>query len=271
MSNIASFSVFAVSDATGGLAQSLAVAAVRQFPGVNTKIVRRSKIQTQEQIEAVVKEVKDKKGVIVFTMVSQIVRRMLLDETKKQDVVVMDVMGPVLDMFSHYFHTLPSDEPGLQYKVTQDYFKRTEAVEFTVRHDDGLEMDSINDADIVLLGVSRTSKTPLSIYLAFQGFRCANIPIVPGIPISNKIRQVDRKKMIGLVVSPDKLATVRSSRLKKMGRPETEDYAQKEHIEDELRHARELFRELGHIPVIDVSGKAIEEVASELLHILHLA
>jgi len=266
-----SFSVFAVSDATGGLANNLAVAAIRQFPNVNTRIYRRPKIQTPEQIEAVVREVKEKKGVIVFTMVSQAVRRMLLDETKKQDVVVMDVMGPVLDMFSHYFHTLPSDEPGLQYKVTQEYFKRTEAVEFTVRHDDGLEMDSFNDADIVLLGVSRTSKTPLSIYLAFQGFRCANIPIVPGVPFNERIKQIDRKKMIGLVVSPDKLATVRSTRLKKMGRPETEDYAQKEHIEEELKHAREIFRMLGHIPVIDVTGKAIEEVASEVLHILHLS
>lgn len=265
-----SFTVFAVSDATGGLAQSLAVAVARQFPDVKAKIIRRGKVTSAKLISDVVQEVKEKQGVIVFTMVSQSLRRDLLSEAKKEGVVVMDVMGPVLDMFSHYFHTLPSDEPGLQYKVTQDYYKRTEAVEFAVRHDDGLGLDSIQHADIILLGISRTSKTPLSIYLAFHGYRCANIPIVRGVPVPEKIFELDPKKLVGLVVSPEKLATVRSTRLKKMGRPDSEDYAQMEHIEQELKEAQIIFRKLGEIPVIDVTGKATEEVASEVIQQLKL-
>lgn len=265
-----SFSVYAVSDATGGLSQSLAIAAARQFPEINSKVVRRGKVTTSKQMNEVVKEVKDKQGVILFTMVSQHLRRDLLSEAKKEGVVAMDVMGPVLDMLSHYFHTLPSDEPGLQYKVTQDYYKRTEAVEFAVRHDDGLGLETITNADIILLGISRTSKTPLSIYLAFHGYRCANVPIVRGVPVPEKIFELDPKKLVGLIVSPEKLATVRSTRLKKMGRPDSEDYAQMEHIKQELHEAQAIFQKLGGIPIIDVTGKAIEEVAGEVIQQLKL-
>ncbi len=263
-----SFIVLAASDATGGLAQNLAVAAVRQFKDINVRISRRGRIVSREQIVTLVSEAKEKQAVIVFTMVSQAVRRELLSEAKKEGVVAMDVMGPVLDMLSHYFHRLPSDEPGLQYKATQDYYKRTEAVEFAVRHDDGLGLETIHEADIILLGISRTSKTPLSIYLAFQGYRCANVPIVREMPLAEKIYELDRKKMFGLVVSSEKLASVRSTRLKKLGRPDSENYAQLDHIEEELKCAREVFGKLGGIPVIDVTGKATEEVASEILHFL---
>lgn len=263
-----SFYILAASDATGGLAQNLAVAAVRQFTDINIRISRRGRIVTREQISALVSEAKEKQAVIIFTMVSQVVRRELLSEAKKEGVVAMDVMGPVLDMLSHYFHKLPSDEPGLQYKVTQDYYKRTEAVEFAVRHDDGLGLETIQEADIILLGISRTSKTPLSIYLAFQGYRCANIPIVREMPMAEKIYELDRKKMFGLVVSSEKLVRVRSTRLQKLGRPDSENYAQLDHIEEELKYAHEIFRKAGGIPVIDVTGKATEEVASEILHLL---
>lgn len=264
------FQVYAVSDATGSLSNNLAIAAIRQFADIKAKVIRRARINTQEQIALVVAEAKQNHGVIVFTMVSQECRRLLLTEAKKEEVVAMDVMGPTLDMLSHYFHKLPSDEPGLQYKVTQDYFKRTEAMEFAVGHDDGLGLETIHQADIILLGISRTSKTPLSIYLAFQGYRAANVPVVKGIPFPEKLFEIDKKKLVGLIVSPEKLALVRSTRLKKLGRPDSEDYAQTEHIEEELAYAREVFRKIGDIPVIDVTGKAIEEIASEIVNQLRL-
>jgi regulator of PEP synthase PpsR (kinase-PPPase family) len=264
------FQIFAVSDATGELAYSLAVAASRQFEGLNVKIVRRGKITNLKKIQDVLQEVKTVEGVILFTMVSHELRPVVLKEAKEAGVVAMDVMGPVLDMLSHYFHTLPSDEPGLQYRMTQDYFKRTEAVEFTVRHDEGSGLDTIDQADIVLIGISRSSKTPLSIFLAHQGYKCANVPLAVGMELPAKIKEIDRKKLAGLIVQPEKLAEFRAMRLQNLGRPDDEEYAQLAHIEAELKHAQEVFSSLPGICVVDVTGKAIEEVATEIIHALGL-
>lgn len=264
------FRIYAVSDATGDLAHSQAVAAAGQFPATKVEIIRRPLITTQQEIASVVSEAKKEKGVVLFTMVSHHLRQLILSEAKDQGVVAMDIMGPALDMLSHYFHQLPSDEPGLQYKHTRDYYKRTEAVEFTFRHDDGLGIDTINQADIVLLGVSRTSKTPLAIYLAYHGYRCANIPIIKAIPLQQEVYQIDQKKLVGLDLSAEKLATMRSTRLQKLGRPSSEDYAQIEHVEEELKHAHQIFNKFKEMLVIDVTGKAIEEIAAEILHGLKL-
>lgn len=258
------FTIFAVSDATGELAHNLAVAASRQFEGIAAKIVRRGRILAAK-IPVLIEEVKKKHGVILFTMVSTELRQMLLTEAKKEGIVAMDIMGPSLDMLANYFHKLPSTEPGLQYKVTRDYYKRTEAIEFSVRHDEGLGLDTLEQADIIILGISRTSKTPLSVYLAYHGYRSANIPIIPGVPIPDKLVGCDRKKMVGLTRSWEDLASHRSTRLKKMGRPESEQYAQKEHIEKELAYGQEVFEKLGVPLIVDVGGKAIEEVASEII------
>lgn len=264
------FHIFAVSDATGDLAHNLAVAAARQYTEINVEIVRKPRVANVKGIAKIVSEAKKVDGVILFTMVSLDLRRKLLSVSKQEGVVAMDIMGPCLDMLSHYFHKLPSDEPGLQYKVTQDYYKRTEAVEFAFRHDDGLGLDTLDHADIVILGVSRTNKTPLSIYLAYHGYRCANIPLVKGVPYPQQIFKIDPKKLVGLTRSPDKLATMRSSRLKKLGRPATENYAQIEHVQDELKHAQDVFKKLKGIFVVDVTGKATEEIAAEILHELKL-
>ena len=152
--------------------------------------------------------------------------------------------------------------------MTKDYFKRQEAIEFTVKHDDGLGLDTIGMADIVLLGISRTSKTPLSIYLAYRGYKVANIPIIRDVPMPKELLQVERTKMVGLTVSSSKLAQLRESRLIKLGRPLSEEYANINRINEELEHSRTYFDQLGGIPMIDVTDKAIEEIASEVLLVL---
>lgn len=268
--NKKSFRIYAVSDATGDLANSEAVAAAGQFPGIGVKIIRRPLVTTKSEIARVVSEAKEENGVILFTMVSHDLRQLMLSEAKDQGVVAMDIMGPALDMLAHYFHKLPSDEPGLQYKQTRDYYKRTEAVEFAFRHDDGLGVETLNRADIILLGVSRTSKTPLSIFLAYHGYRCANIPVVKGIPLPKQVHDLDRKKLVGLDLSAEKLAAMRSTRLKKLGRPTSEHYAQLDHVQEELKHAHQVFSKFKGMMVIDVTGKAIEEIAAEILHGLKL-
>ncbi len=177
-------------------------------------------------------------------------------------------MGPLMEGFTKYFHAAPSDQPGLQYRLTADYLRRNEAVEFTVKHDDSLGLDTLGQADIILLGISRTSKTPLSIFLAFRGFKVANIAIVKDVALPDEVRLVDPKKLVGLTIKADKLVELRSSRLAKMGRSLSRRYANLEFIREELFYAQRTFAELGNTPVIDVTSKAIEEVATEVLTVL---
>lgn len=269
MSSPGNFTIFALSDATGELAHNLAISASKQFPKHNAHIVKVPKITDSSILKKHVLRAKECHGVIVFTFVSMEMRQELLQLAKDNEVIAIDVLGPILGALSNYFHELPSPEPGLQYKLTQNYFKRTEAVEFTVKHDDGLGLDSIAQADVVILGVSRTSKTPLSIYMAYQGYRCANIPIVQGVPLPKALEAIDPAKMVGLTISPLKLAMIRSERLKKLGRPATEGYAQLDHVKEELQHAVRIFQSRGML-MVDVTGKAIEETASDVINTLKI-
>lgn len=263
------FTIYALSDATGELANNLAQSAVNQFPDHRCKINRVPKINNKAQIESYVIKAKACHGVVLFTFVSSEMRQEILRLSHDHQVVAIDVMGPTLNALSNYFHTLPSTEPGLQYKMTRNYFKRTEALEFTVKHDDGLALDTITNADIVLLGISRTSKTPLSIYLAYNGYCCANVPLIKDIPLPAIVKEIDTRKLVGLTIDIRKLQTIRATRLRKLGRPDDEFYAMLEYIKDEIDYAFRIFRDLG-IPVIDVTGKAIEESASEIIHLLKM-
>jgi len=259
--------IYAVSDATGQLAASLSFAAARQF-NVGTSIQRRPRTSSPEKITDVVREARDSNGLIVFTLVSDELRQLLLKLSAEARVTAIDIMGPLLENLARHLQSAPSDQPGLQYRLTAEYYRRNEAVEFTVKHDDSLGLDSLPQADIILLGISRTSKTPLSIYLAYRGFKVANVPIVDGVPPPRELRQADTKKMVGLTILPEKLVELRGSRLTRMGKALSEEYASPQKVRQELAYAHQLFKELGNVPVIDVTYKAIEEVASEVLTVL---
>lgn len=261
------FVIFSVSDATGGLASGLAFAALRQFKEVAT-IVQRPRVSTTEMITRIVDEAKERQGMIVFTLVSPDLRLHLQKKAEESQVVAVDIMGPLMLEMAKYFKDSPSSEPGLQYQLTSEYLRRNEAVDFTVKHDDGLGLETLSEANIILLGISRTSKTPISIYLAFRGFKVANIPIVKGVPIPAKVWEVETKKLIGLTIAPQTLLELRKNRLEKMGKRFAESYATIESIREEATYARRLFSELGDVPLIDVTGKAIEEAATEVLLIL---
>ncbi len=261
----ATYFIFAVSDATGELAMNIAFAALRQFKIENVNIVRKARITDHAKMELTVAEAKKKHAIILFTFVGQPLRELFLDECSKQQVVCVDIMGPVMDVLTTYLHSHPSDEPGLKYRLTNEYFRRQEAIEFTVKHDDGMGLDTVQQADIVLLGISRTSKTPLSVYLAFRGHKVANIPLVRQVPIPQELENVEKNKLIGLVISGEKLVQLRETRLIKLGRPLSEEYARAENVNEELAYAKKVFEQLGNIPVIDVTAKAIEEIATEVL------
>lgn len=268
MSSNYSYYLYAVSDATGEMAMQIAFAALRQFKIDNVKIVRKAKVVDQGKIKQVLAEAKKNHGIVIHTFVSQELRNIFHEEAEKEGLVAIDIMGPVLNVLTTYFHATPSDEPGLQYRVTKDYYKRQEAVDFTVKHDDGLGLDTLNQADIVILGISRTSKTPLCIYLAYRGYKVANIPIIKDVPVPKELKQVDRSKIVGITISPQKLVQLRESRLIKLGRPLSEEYANINRVNEELEYCRSYFDEVGDFPIIDATDKAIEEIASEILLVL---
>lgn len=262
--------IYAVSDATGDLAVNISIAAARQFQELRADIRRRAVIHSEEQIQELVKEAKKEGALILYTFVSSEMRQGLMEEAKAHGVTSIDVMGPVLDIISSKAHRSPSDQPGLQYKQISDTIKRTETMTFTIRHDDGQEANSLDQADIILLGISRTSKTPLSVYLAYRGHKVANVPIVRGVELPPQVYKVDRHKMVGLTTDPERLVNLRSTRLQKLGRPLDEDYASLEYVEKELAYQRQIFAKLGNIPVVNIMNKAIEEVATEVLTVLGL-
>jgi hypothetical protein len=265
MTNTHTYHIFAVSDATGEMAMQIAVAALRQFQVENVNIVRKARVTDERRMEEVVAEAKKKHAIVLFTFVGQEKRKQFLEQCSKQKVVGIDIMGPVMDVFTAFLHEAPSSEPGLKYKHTSEYFRRQEAIEFTVKHDDGMSLDTLAKADIVLLGVSRTSKTPLSIYLSYRGFKVANVPLVKDVPPPVELEQVDKGKLVGLTINIEKLIQLRETRLIKLGRPLSEEYASFDRVSEEMAYARKIFEKLGSVPVIDVTGKAIEEIATEVL------
>lgn len=261
--------IYAFSDATGELVHQLIKDVIQQFPDIDFDITRIPKLDSKEKIEKCLAQASKEKAVVLFTLVSIELREFLAVEAERLGLLAIDVLGPTLDQFASLLEKSPAATPGIQYKMTQSYFKRTEAVEYSVKHDDGLGLDTLELTDILILGISRTSKTPLSIYLAYHGYRAANIPLVKGIPVPKVVEDIPNNKIVGLTIDPRKLSTIRTARLKKLGRPETESYASIAHIQEEVRYALNLFKQM-KVPVIDVTGRAIEETASEIIYLLNL-
>ncbi len=257
--------IYAVSDATGELVLSLTNAAVRQFKKEGVPVLQRTRVRSAERALGVVQEAHDTKGCIIFTFVSKNLRQIIMKTAQDMGVLAIDVMGPVLDSLAGFLQITPSDEPGLRHDFSSNYFKRNEAIEFSVKHDDGLGLDTIRNADIILVGISRTSKTPLSIYLSYRGYKTANVPLVRGVPIPSVLHLVDPSKLVGLTISPEKLVDLRTSRLAKLGVGHMENYANLENIKQEIKYANLIFQTLKVKAVIDVTSKAIEEVASDVL------
>lgn len=176
-------------------------------------------------------------------------------------------MSPLLKLFENYLGFEPMKEPGVTHKLDENYFKKVEAVEFAVKYDDGKDPRGVKKADIVVIGVSRTSKTPLSMYLAHKNLKVANIPLVPEVPVPEELYQIDSKKVIGLTTNPIKLNEIRQERLKALGLGNNASYASLDRILEELDYADDIMKRIG-CPVIDVSSKAVEETANIIIEIM---
>jgi regulator of PEP synthase PpsR (kinase-PPPase family) len=260
--------IYALSDSIGETAEMVARATVSQFDFSKMDIVRIPYINSVAQIEETVKEAAKHTCVICHTLVSSHLREALLVQAKYYNIPTIDIMGPMLDAVESIVHFPPKLTPGLIHKLDQEYFKRVEAVEFAVKYDDGKNPWGLLKADIVIIGVSRTSKTPLSMYLAHKKLKVANVPLVPEVPPPQELFEVQPQRVIGLIIDPYKLNTIRSERLKVMGLASDATYANVERITEELEYAKAIMRKL-RCPVIDVSSKAIEETANTIMEIAY--
>lgn len=259
--------VYVVSDSVGETAEFVVRAAASQFDGGHVEIRRVSYVDDKDAIVEVVTAARENQCMIVFTLVLPNLRAFLLEEAAQQGVRVVDIMGPMMDAFHEVYQIEPQLRPGLVHQLDDDYFRRVEAIEFAVKYDDGRDPRGILRADVVLVGVSRTSKTPLSMYLAHKRLKVANVPLVPEVEPPDELYQVSPKKVIGLTISPDELNLIRTERLKALGLQEQANYAAFDRILLELEYAEKIHKKLG-CAVINVSNKAVEETASIIMDII---
>ncbi len=261
--------VYVISDSTGLTAEKVTLAAMMQFSDVRVPVKRFPNIRTEAALRKTLERAKGDQALVIHTIGMRTLRDLANYEAERLGISVLDLLGPMLAKLSTHLGRTPYNLPGLLHQLDEAYFHRVEAVEFTVRHDDGTGLDTLHEADFVLAGVSRTSKTPLSMYLAHMGFKVANVPIVPGIPPPPELLALPVEKVFGLVIRPDSLVRIRQERMRKLGVQKKTAYVDMRAINTEVNEARTLFTGQGW-RIIDVSGKAVEEVATEIMTILGL-
>lgn len=260
--------VYIVSDSIGETAEMVVRAAASQFNSGTMEIRRVPNISDTDTLDEIVQQAAAHGFMIAYTLVVDELGFYLREKAHDANVVCIDVLGPLMQAFKSVSNIEPKKEAGLLRKVDEMYYRRVEAVEFAVRYDDGKDPRGINLADIVLVGVSRTSKTPLSMYLAHKRIKVANVPLVPEVAPPEELFKAERGKVIGLVIQPEQLNHIRAERLKTLGLKGQASYANYERILEELEFARDVMKRLG-CPVIDVTNKAVEETASKILEIYY--
>jgi regulator of PEP synthase PpsR (kinase-PPPase family) len=259
--------VFVVSDSMGETAQLVARAVLSQFPDGTVQLQRFNHIETPMAAEKVVIAAGSQPTLIIFTVIVPEVRAVILEHAARSDIPTVDIMGPALSGVEKISGHKALLEPGLIHRLDEKYFRRVDAIEFAVQHDDGKDPRGYRKADVVLLGVSRTSKTPVSMYLANRGVKVANLPLIPGIVPPPELNRVPAKKIVGLTINPAKLGQIRKERERTMGVRGESDYSDLRRIREELGFANELYRELG-CDVIDVTDRAVEETAAVVMELI---
>ncbi len=259
--------IYTVSDASGATAERVVRSALVQFDAENVEVIRIGEIRTKEQVSRLIAEAAEHRGIIVHTLVSEELRHLMVTEGRLMDVTTIDIMGPLLVRLSEMFSLKPKGIPGGMTVFDRGYLERIEAIDYTVRHDDGKNPHELSMAEIVIVGVSRTSKTPLSFYLAYRGWKVANVPIVLNVEPPKELFELPKHRVVGLVIQPERLADLRRVRVERLGTL-PQGYADLDYIHQELAYAYEIFDRRRDWPLVDVSLKPIEESASEILSLL---
>jgi [pyruvate, water dikinase]-phosphate phosphotransferase / [pyruvate, water dikinase] kinase len=256
--------VYVVSDSIGETAEFVVKAVASQFNSGHVLIQRIPFVEDVETIREVVEEAAQFRSVIAYTLVLPELREEMERLTTEKNLPTVDVMGPMLTAFAKIMDVSPKMEPGLVRRLDEHYFRRIAAVEFAVKYDDGKDPRGMLLADVVLVGVSRTSKTPLSMYLAHKRVRPANLPLVPEVEPPEELFWLPPEKVMGLTIKPEILNEIRQERLKSLGLKAQASYASMERIMEELDYSDKIMKRVG-CRVFDVSNKAVEEVANKIL------
>ncbi|MGC2854690.1 pyruvate, water dikinase regulatory protein [Novispirillum sp. DQ9] len=260
-----------VSDSSGETVSAIARACLVQFEDVAVNQHLWWLVRTPGQARRVLDGIAADRGLVIYTVVDVGIREQLEDGFRALDIAHIPVLDPVLNALSGVLQAAVHGQPGRQHVMDADYFRRIDAMQFTIEHDDGQSMARVAEADVILFGVSRTSKTPLSIYLANRGLKTVNVPVVPGIPLPQEALSTPKPLKVGLTREPRSLADIRRNRLRMMRQaPDSSTYADEDVVRSEVQDARRLFARYG-FPVIDMTRKSIEEAAAAILqlHIEH--
>ncbi len=255
-----SLNIFVVSDATGHTAESVLTSVLVQFEGTRYNIRRFSFTRSPEQIEEIVRQAPRKECIIVYTLVSDSLRMLLNAKAKAKKLTVVDVMGPLIKTLSSILKFAPQMKPGMLRHQDEDEYFVTEAIHYTLTHDDGQGVDTLDEADLIILGISRTGKTPTSIYLSCRKLKVANIPIVKDMPLPPEIIKLPVKK-VGFRMNVERQVRLRSERVGRMSRVSLPGYASRSHVVAEMEFCERLYRRIPSLWTVDVSDRSIEETS----------
>lgn len=258
------FHLHLVSDSTGETLITVARAATAQYEGVSPIEHVYPLVRSASQLERVIAEIEAAPGIILYTLVDPALSGRLEEACRETSSPALSVLAPVHSLFQAYLGAHSTARPGAQHMLNADYFKRIDAMNFTLMHDDGQLPQDIEEADVLLLGVSRTSKTPTAIYLANRGLKTANIPLVPGIPLPPQIEQAKRPLIVGLIASPERIVQIRENRILSLRASDNTEYTDRTAVAEEIAHSRRLFAR-NRWPMIDVTRRSIEETAAAII------
>jgi [pyruvate, water dikinase]-phosphate phosphotransferase / [pyruvate, water dikinase] kinase len=258
--------LFVLSDGTGETAAAAVRAAMSQFASP-WRMRTFGEVRHESQVRQIMARAVEARGLVVFTLVREPLTEVIESLAAEHGLPTVNLLGPLITKMATHFQLTPEFRPGILHGFSDEYFRRVEAVEFAVRHDDGANVHSLFQADLVLTGVSRTSKTPLSMYLAQRGYKTGNVPLVPGVDPPRELLEIDRRKVIGLVVDVSTLMGIRRERIRALRAAPHLAYAEPEAVAEELLRARRLFRAQGW-RTVDITGRAVEENAARILEIL---
>ena len=261
------FHIHLVSDSTGETLNAMATAALAQFENVNVMVHPYALVRAEAQLTRALDHIAIMPGIVFFTLANQHLRDKLMARCKDIDVRCIDVLEGPVTALRQFLGKAETHKVGRQHEVDARYLDRIEALNFTIAHDDGQSLDSIAEAEVILTGASRTSKTPTCVYLAIRGIRAANVPLVPHMPAPAQLLGARKPLIVGLWVSPDRLVQVRRNRLSSMGESRDSNYVDLDAVRAEIASTRQLF-ERQEWPTIDVSRRSIEETAASVMNLL---
>jgi regulator of PEP synthase PpsR (kinase-PPPase family) len=262
------YTIFIISDGTGETAATMIRAALVQYQQSDIQIIRNKNVRSENYIDNVIEECAAVNGIIIYTVASPSMRKKIQERATEKGILSFDLLGPLLSTLDTYFGVLSQSTVGALRAVDESYFKRIEAIEYTVKHDDGKTLDDLDKADIVLVGISRTSKTPLSIFLSHKGWKVANVPMVLNTPVPEEVFKIDQRRIVGLIIDIDSLQRIRKKRLEKFGQDPGGQYASLSLISKEIDYAVDVFKQNKRWPVFNVTDRALEETASEIVKVI---